>query len=354
MKVKISNIVVGKYSVRETFNKEHIEEILESFKIDGQWHPIILKPNKEGKYDLISGHYRLQAAKELGWEEIEATIKDLEDVNADVLSLKTNLMHSEMSPTEKGKVINRIITTYGITQRELSKLLGISEAQISKFLTLALSLHKSVAEALNAGDINYGVASVIGSLDIKQQPKFLEIIINRKITQPSEATTLKAKFLNDTIYTIGYEGRNSNDFIEILKNNDIKFLVDVRFSAKSEKKPEFSKEVLKRELERNNIEYHHYSDLGIPYLIQNPYKEGRFSIECLKQWYSWHIETEFDFEDLIKKLKESGKPALMCMEKYAKKMRDQKYACHRDILADMIINLPIKNSILKFEFRNDL
>lgn len=62
-----------------------------------------------------------------------------------------------MTPTEKGKVINRIITNYGISQKELSIKLGISQAQISKLLTLALSLHKSVAEALNSAKINYGV-----------------------------------------------------------------------------------------------------------------------------------------------------------------------------------------------------
>ena len=78
------------------------------------------------------------------------------------------------------------------------------------------------------------------------------------------------------------------------------------------------------------------------------------AIECLKQWYSWHIEAEVDFNEFMKKLKESGKPVLMCMEKYAKKMRDQKYSCHRDILADLVINHPIEDSLMKFENRVDL
>ncbi|MBA7577043.1 Nucleoid occlusion protein [subsurface metagenome] len=354
MKIKIKNIEIGKFSIRDKFYDVHIKEIKDSFKIDGQWNPIIVKPIKNGRYDLIAGHYRLQAAKELGWEEIEANIKDLEEIDADVLSLKTNIMHSEMSPTEKGKVINKIITTYGITQRELSKKLGISETQISKLLTLALSLHKFVADALNSGKINYGVASIIGSLDINRQQKFLELILQKKITQPAEASGLKAKFLNDTIFTIGYEGRNSDDFIEILKNNNIKTLIDVRYSAKSERKPQFNKDILKKELERNEIGYIHYPELGIPYLIQSPYKEGKFSFDCLKQWYYWHIETEVEFEKIMKFLKETGKPVIMCMEKYAKKMRDQKYACHRDILAEMILTFSSDDNMIKFEHRSDL
>ena len=162
------------------------------------------------------------------------------------------------------------------------------------------------------------------------------------------------KFLNDTIFTIGYEGRNSDEFIDILKNNNIKMLIDVRYSAKSERKPQFNKDILKKELERNEIGYIHYPELGIPYLIQSPYKEGKFSFDCLKQWYYWHIETEVEFEKIMKFLKEIGKPVIMCMEKYAKKMRDQKYACHRDILAEMILTFSGDDNMIKFEHRIDL
>ena len=354
MKIKIANIEIGNFVIREKFNEEHVKEIAESFKVDGQWNPIIVRPKGDGKYELIAGHYRLQASKELGWDEIEATIKDLSDDEADILSLKTNLMHSDMTATEKGKVINKIITKHKITQTELAGKLGISEASISKFLTLALSLHKSVATALNNNEINYGVATIIGSLKIQDQPKFLEIILERNVSKSADASKLKAKFLNDTIYTIGYQGRKSIDFIEILKNNEIEILIDVRFSAKSTMKPKFSKDILKGELERNKIKYRHYPELGIPYLIQNPYKDGKFSVDCLKQWYSWHIENEVEFDNVIKYLKDSGRPALMCMEKYAKKMRDQKYSCHRDILADLILNYKTEDTLLKFEKRIDL
>ncbi len=354
MKIKISKIKVGKFSIRDKIDEEHINIIRESFKLDGQWNPVIVRPDGEGNYELIAGHYRIQAAKELGWDEIEATVKDLENLDADVLSLKTNIIRAEMSPTEKGKVINKIITEYGISQKGLADKLGISQAQVSKLLTLALSLHKSVADALSNGDINYGVASVIGSLELEKQHAFLKLIKERKITQPSEASNLKAKFLNNTIYTIGYQGRNSDNFIDILKNNKIEIVLDARFSSKSEKKPEFNKEILEKELKRNNIKYIHNPDLGIPYIIQTPYKEGKLSFECLKQWYHWHIENETELDEIINVLKDSGKPAIMCMERYAKKMRDQKYACHRDILADLILNYNISDELLKFQDRVDL
>ncbi len=356
MKIKIANMDVGKFAIREKFEDEHVKEIIESFKVDGQWNPIIVRPIEDGRYELIAGHYRLQAGKELGWEEIEATIKDLADDDADILSLKTNLLHSDMTATEKGKVINKIITKYGITQTDLAKKLGISESSISRFLTLALSLHEDVSTALSNGEINYAVAVIIGSFKLKDQPKFLEIILERKISSPEDASKLKAKFLNDTIYTIGYQGKKSIDFIKILQNNEVKVLIDVRYSAKSTMLPEFSKDVLKRDLERNKIKYRHYPELGIPFVIQAPYKDGKLSVDCLKQWYKWQVEDsdKVDFDSVMKYLKDSGRPALMCMEKYAKKMRDQKYSCHRDILANLILNYTTIDSLLKFKHRIDL
>ena len=105
MKIKITNIDVGKFAIREKFDEKHVKEILESFKVDGQWNPIIVRSIGDGRYELIAGHYRLQSAKELGWEEIEALVKDLADIDASFLSLKTNIMHSDMTAREQGLVL---------------------------------------------------------------------------------------------------------------------------------------------------------------------------------------------------------------------------------------------------------
>jgi len=355
MKIKISKINIGKHTIRDSIDANHVKEIMNSFKIDGQWDPIIVRPDVNGNYDLIAGHYRLQAAKELGWNEIEATIKDLEDLDADVLSLKTNLMHSEMSPTEKGKVINKLITTYGISQKDISFKLGISQAQVSKLLTLALSLHKSVVDSLNSGKINYGVASVIGSLDTNQQPNFLKIITERKITQPSEASTLKAKFLNNTIYTIGYQGKNLDSLLNILKETKIDVLIDIRESGKSSNKPQFNSEILKREFQKINIKYIHKSELGVIYQIRTPYIEEYIDDKAFKGWYRWHLkDIEFNISEFIKFIKNNGSTCLMCMEEYAKPFKAQKYYCHRDFLADLIIYHKSEDPLLKFENRIDL
>lgn len=72
------------------------------------------------------------------------------------------------------------------------------------------------------------------------QGQFLEYILSNKITNEDDVRKAKRWFLNTTIYTIGYEGKESEQFIGLLKKNGIEHLVDVRFSAESQYKPEFN------------------------------------------------------------------------------------------------------------------
>lgn len=354
MKIDISKIDEGRFAIREDLNTEYVKQLSQSLSEDGQWNPIIVRPKRDGRYELIAGHYRLQASKEAGLQEIEATVRDLSDEEADILSLKTNMLRLEMSAREQGKVLSKMMERYGWNQTELSKRLNVGADWIRRRLKVALELHDEVAKALDSGKINFQVAAIIGGIALGRQPEFLKIILERGISQHDEAGVLRRQFLNDTVFTIGYQGRDIENFIDVLKKNGIEFLVDARFSAESQYKPEFSKAVLKRELERNNIKYEHRPEFGLPYLIQNPYKEGALGYQCLKQWYTWYVNAETKFGEFIEHLKKSGKVALMCMERYAKPMREQRYACHRDILADLILGYKSSDILLRYEKRVDL
>jgi ParB family chromosome partitioning protein len=354
MKIDVSKIDEGRFAIREELNQEHVSQLAQSLKEDGQWDPIIVRPKEGGRYELIAGHYRLQASKEAGFKEIEASVRDLTNEEADILSLKTNLLRLEMTAREEGRVLSKLMERYGWSQRDLAKKLSRSPDWIGMRLRVALELHDIVVKALEGGTINFGVASVIGSVDLGRQPELLKIIVGKGITTVVDAKKIRDQFINITLFTLGYESRSSADFIDVLKKNEISTLIDVRYSAESQFKPEFSGPILKRELERNKINYEHHPEFGIPYNIQNPYKEGFFSYDCLKQWYKWHLNTETDFDGFITHLKESGNVALMCMERYAKPMRDQTYACHRDILSDLILQHKTNDPLLKFEKRIDL
>ena len=346
MRIKISNIDETTFTVREKLDSEYLTELKGSMKEDGQWDPIMVRHSQNSKYKLIAGHNRVQAAKELGWTEIEATVKDLPDVDAMLLSLKTNLVRQEMTEREHGKILHQITEAFGISGSELARRIGKDKTWVNRRIRMALDLEPAVAKALEDSKISMRIAEIIASVPL--QEIFLKYLLKNNITSEEDARRAKRRFLNQTIFTIGYEGKDIQQFTDILKNNGIEQVIDVRFSAESQYKPEFSKTILNRELMRAKIKYIHCPDLGIPYEWQNPYKDGAVPVDCLEKYYCWKIKKEVDFNEFVSGVKDNGKTVLMCMEKYAKPQRGQKIFCHRSILADLILGTG------EFEERIDL
>jgi len=377
MRIELNKIKVGRFRIREKLDEEHLNDVMRSFEKDGQWDPIIVRPAKErGYYELIAGEYRFEAAKRLGWKDIEAIIKDVDDVAADFLALKTNIIRQSMSPLEEGRAISKYMMEYGLTQEQVAKELGRSQAWVSERLALALNISEEVRKALITGDITISQAVIISQISpkegkltpyfINRQRIFLETVLReqdrlkRKLSE-DETRMMLRWFQNDTIYTIGYAGRDWKDFLKTLKDNEIELVLDVRESGESRYRPEFNETVLKRSLEEQGIEYERRPELGVPYEVRQSYLDGYLSWECFKQWYVWSVrgrKVEGKTKDLLPELVErlkNKRSCLMCEEAYPKPKGAQKHYCHRDILADMILTYEDKERpLLRFEKRIDL
>ena len=64
------------------------------------------------------------------------------------------------------------------------------------------------------------------------------------------------------IWTIGHSTRSIDDFISLLKKNEIKLLADVRSLPGSKRYPQFNKETLAQSLNASGICYEHFPELG--------------------------------------------------------------------------------------------
>jgi ParB family chromosome partitioning protein len=142
--------------------------------------------------------------------------------------------------------------------------------------------------------------------------------------------------VSSTIYTIGYIGRSPEELVELLKRHGIRVLVDVRHGKRARKG--FSPAELRMKLEEHGIVYISMPSLGVPRIVREPYINGRISFECFRQWYLWWVEkNRGDWEVRMRKIKEIGAIAIMCVERYPKPRGEQKHYCHRDILADYLV-----------------
>ncbi|QXJ30331.1 ParB/RepB/Spo0J family partition protein [Saccharolobus shibatae] len=349
MRIPLDSIIINnKILARIKIDDEFVNELKESLKETGLLTPIIVRPSKDGKYEIIDGLHRYTAAKKLGWKDIEANIVNLSDVDALVYSITNNIQRKQMEPIDEAQAILKLINEYGLTETDVAKRLGKSVAWVSQRVAIALKLPDEVKKLLESGKIPLSVAVLATKItDKEKQIKFIRKVAEEQMNF-DEAKEYLAVLLNDTIYTIGYEGRNIEEFIDILKKNEIKVVIDIREQSQFVN-PQFNEELLKRILPQNGIKYIHLSELGVPQPIREPYVEGKIPHECFKAYYEYTLEKYGKkLEEVISENRKEGRIALMCVERYPVPRGNQKHYCHRNFAAEYLL----KNNV--FDKRIDL
>ncbi len=99
-KIKMEDIVTFKNHPFKVEDNESLNELVQSIKENGLLNPIIVRP-KENKYEIISGHRRLKAMELNGYDEIDAYIKELNDDEAIIQMVDSNLQREKILPSEK-------------------------------------------------------------------------------------------------------------------------------------------------------------------------------------------------------------------------------------------------------------
>lgn len=160
--ITVDQINVGDFNPRKAFDQKHIIELAGSIKRDGQWNPIIVKPNSHG-YDLIAGECRLRAFKILGLLKIRARIVYIEDEEAHLLALKTNLMRQDLNPIDEAEAIKNLVDKEW-TITKISRELDKSITWVSQRLKLASKASEGVKNALMDKKITFSAALEISSL----------------------------------------------------------------------------------------------------------------------------------------------------------------------------------------------
>ena len=78
-----------------------MQELQDSIKKYEILNPIIVRPRPEGVYEIISGHRRKCAAERLGYKKVPVIIRMMEDKEAIITMVDSNLQRERISPSEK-------------------------------------------------------------------------------------------------------------------------------------------------------------------------------------------------------------------------------------------------------------
>lgn len=133
-----------------------------------------------------------------------------------------------------------------------------------------------------------------------------------------------------TLYTIGHSTRDIDSFMDLLLQNEIAILVDVRRFPGSRKFPHFNKDILAQALKNKGIEYLHLLGLGGR---RKPTENSKNTVwrNTSFQAYADYMETE-EFKEALEELKQIAQrktTVIMCSEAVW-------WRCHRALISDYL------------------
>lgn len=185
--------------------------LVESIRDSGVIIPIIVRAKKDGRYEMISGHRRLQACRYLGHKTIRSEVVDIDKNAATVMMVDSNLARSNILPSEKafaykmrldamkrqGKrtdLTSATVLQKSMTSREkLAAEVGESHEQIRKYNRLT-NLIPMLLLLVDEGQIAMRPAVEISYLTEKQQEVLADCIAMEDCT-PSHYQAIRMRKL---------------------------------------------------------------------------------------------------------------------------------------------------------------
>jgi ParB family chromosome partitioning protein len=181
VRIPLSQVKANKYQPRSEFNKEKLNDLVNSIKEKGVIQPVLVRRSIDG-YELIAGERRLRAATMLKLEDIPAIIKDVNDVDMLEIALIENIQREELNPIEEAKAFERLTTEFNFSQDKIAQMLGKDKSTISNSLRL-LGLPQKIQESVSKGVISAGHAKALLGLPTENERcRACNVVINRGLS----------------------------------------------------------------------------------------------------------------------------------------------------------------------------
>ena len=177
----------------KVLDDELMEQTVESIKQIGVVSPLIVRPDPEGGYEILSGHRRLHAAQLAGLETVPVIVKEMDDDAAIIFMVDSNLQRENILPSERAfsykmklEAMNHQGQRVDLTCSQLgNKLdgkkssevmadeLGTSKNQIFRYIRLT-NLIPKILDMVDEKKIAFNPAVELSYLKPSEQKEFLE------------------------------------------------------------------------------------------------------------------------------------------------------------------------------------
>jgi len=136
-KISVEAIDVSPYQPRKEFDVDKLSLLADAIQASGLLNPILVRPSptSPGRYELVGGERRWRAAKILKWQEIDARIKHLTDVEAQLAAVADN-EGDPLSDFERARAFEQVLKDNpSWSQAMLARQVGVSTATMTRCMS---------------------------------------------------------------------------------------------------------------------------------------------------------------------------------------------------------------------------
>ena len=162
-RLPLDRIRPNPYQPRREFDEAELAELQASLKASGLLQPITVRHSGDG-FELISGERRFRAASRLGWTDIPAIVRDVDDRTLLTLALVENLQRADLNAVEEARGYRRLSDEFGFTHAQIAEAVGKDRTSVTSMLRI-LQLPPTVLSLVEKGQLSAGHARALVSLE---------------------------------------------------------------------------------------------------------------------------------------------------------------------------------------------
>jgi ParB family chromosome partitioning protein len=159
----LATVKPNPYQPRTRFDEAALAELADSIRASGLLQPVVVRSKGTG-YELIAGERRWRAVQRLGWKEIPAVVKDVDDQTLLTLALVENLQRNDLSAIDEAIGYQRMMEEFKVPQAEVARLVGRNRSTVANLLRL-LKLPADVQAMVHEGALSEGHARALLAID---------------------------------------------------------------------------------------------------------------------------------------------------------------------------------------------
>ena len=174
----------------KVLDDELMEQTVESIKQIGVVSPLVVRPDPEGGFEILSGHRRLHAAQLAGLETVPVIVKEMDDDAAIIFMVDSNLQRENILPSERafsykmkleamkhqgqrGDLTSDQVGQKSWAVNQLADDANESKTQVQRFIRLT-NLIPEILDMVDEKKIAFNPAVELSYLKPSEQKEFLE------------------------------------------------------------------------------------------------------------------------------------------------------------------------------------